>query len=283
MWKESYRLGVDRIDEQHRKLFQMTEDLVEAVNVNAATEVYQKILDFLKEYVIYHFHDEEEYQASIHYSGIEEHKAMHREFTQTVLDYEKELLDNGFDRSTMQRLAGTLTAWLIYHVADSDQMIVSGQAETPKQNNTELYVDLFSDSAVDVIEKMAGINRNMVQQKTMKNYKLSGDIFIEIELVGDLKRKAVFGFSKQLALDLIRSMTMMDLNELDELVQSALCELTNISCGNATIQLAEKGLSCDIKPPVLCDGIADDSEITSVYIDTGVGGMEVAILLNKES
>lgn len=69
MWKESYRLGVDRIDEQHIELFRMTEELIRAIERRASTEAYQKALGFLKDYVIYHFADEEQYQAPIGYSG----------------------------------------------------------------------------------------------------------------------------------------------------------------------------------------------------------------------
>ena len=124
MWKESYRLGVDRIDEQHIELFRMTEELIRAIERRTSTEAYQKALGFLKDYVIYHFADEEQYQASIGYSGLAEHQKEHREFTSTVLDYEKKLEANGYDLATLKDLAGMLTAWLIYHVADTDQKIV---------------------------------------------------------------------------------------------------------------------------------------------------------------
>ena len=44
MWKDSYRLGVERIDEQHMELFRMTEDLVNAVKDGASVQDYQKAL-----------------------------------------------------------------------------------------------------------------------------------------------------------------------------------------------------------------------------------------------
>ena len=71
MWKESYRLGVDRIDNQHIELFRMTEKLIEDIAADAPAEVYRESLNFLKDYVIYHFRDEEEYQKSISYAGFE--------------------------------------------------------------------------------------------------------------------------------------------------------------------------------------------------------------------
>ena len=35
MWKNSYRIGVEQIDQQHIELFRMTEDLVNAVKNGA--------------------------------------------------------------------------------------------------------------------------------------------------------------------------------------------------------------------------------------------------------
>lgn len=281
MWKDSYRLGVERIDTQHMELFRMTEDLVNAVKNGATVEAYQKALGFLKDYVIYHFRDEEEYQASIGYSGIEAHKEEHRQFTRTVLDYEKRLKENGFDEKTMKDLAGTVTAWLIYHVVDTDQRIVSGEKAAGEEKKFDRYVDLFTNSALDVMETMAGLGRESAQLHTESPYHPQSDIFIQIQLVGDLKGNAVFGFSKELSLNLIQAMTGMELTDLDELVQSALCELTNISCGNAATALVKRGLQCDIKPPVISTDFTCDADGAGICIDTSSGQLEIGVLMDE--
>ena len=38
MWKDSYRLGVERIDRQHMELFRMTEELIHAIDSPAAAD-----------------------------------------------------------------------------------------------------------------------------------------------------------------------------------------------------------------------------------------------------
>lgn len=279
MWKDSYRLGVDRIDEQHIELFRMTEDLVRAVSENATIESYQKALGFLKEYVIYHFRDEEEYQASIHYAGIEAHKEEHRRFTQTVVNYEKALEKNGFNLETMKDLVGTVTAWLIYHVVDTDQKIVSGDTTSGEAAAFGRFSELFSNCALDVMGSMAAMQFDEAQRHEEQAFTAQGDIFIELELVGDTQGTVVFGFSKDLALYLIHSMTMMELDEIDELVQSALCELTNISCGNAATVLVGQGLNCDIKPPVISQKVSSGDTVTGTYTDTGFGRLEAILFL----
>lgn len=281
MWKDSYRLGVESIDQQHIELFRMTEALVNAVKEEAPAETCKEVLEFLKDYVIYHFKDEEAYQASIHYSGIEAHKAEHRQFTQTVLEYEKCLKENGFDRKTMKDLAGTVTVWLIYHVVDTDQKIVAGEEYTSRETSFHKNIDVFANSALEIMETMAGLDRSKVQQQTTSLYHSKGDISITIELVGDLKGKVVFGFSKELALYLIQTMTMMELRTLDELVRSALCELTNITCGNATVALAKHGLHCDIRPPVASQGGDYNIDGTGVRIDTAFGCLEVGVQIEN--
>lgn len=282
MWKDSYRLGVEQIDEQHMELFRMTEDLVNAVKDGASVEVCQKALGFLKDYVIYHFRDEEAYQQSIHYCDSEAHKKEHRQFTQTVLNYEQRLTEHGFDTKIMKDLAGTVTAWLIYHVVDTDQKLVSGQKIDGAGHDSDQYADLFSHSTLDVLEAMAGLDRTQVRLHTTDLYQPQGDIFIKIQMVGDWKGAAVFGFSKQLALHLLETMTGMELSEVDELVQSALCELTNISCGNTATALVKRGLQCDIKTPVISTDPVSQAGGTGVRLDTDSGWMEIGIYCEEQ-
>lgn len=278
MWKDSYRLGVERIDNQHMELFHMTENLVNAVENGASVEVYQEILGFLKDYVIYHFKDEEAYQASIHYSGLEDHRKEHQQFTQTVLNYEKLLTENGFNNKTMKDLAGVVTTWLIYHVTDSDQKIVSQEENPSREKFFDRYVDLFSSSVLDVMWTMAALDPGNAQVCVSSPSELQGELFVKIQLMGDLKGDAVFGFSKGLALNLLQSMTGMELTELDELVQSALCELTNISCGNAATALTQRGLCCDISTPVVCQDFVCQVDGASVHINTDSGCLSISIL-----
>ena len=121
MWKESYRLGVPEIDEQHYALFQTADRLFRTIRGDYAVcrrEAYAEIIGFMKEYVVRHFADEEMYQASIGYAGLEAHRKEHRAFTKKVADYEKRFLAEDYSAESVKDFAGTLAAWLIYHVAD---------------------------------------------------------------------------------------------------------------------------------------------------------------------
>ena len=275
MWKESYRIGIDLIDRQHEELFRATDTLVRAIEANADKQTFRQTITFLKDYTVRHFHDEEAYQASIHYSGMEDHKKAHRKFTGIILDYERRLVASDFDIRIVKDLAGTLTAWLIYHVADADQRIAKGDTGAGL-TLAQSFLNIFSDSALDVMEKIAGFSANAIEEQFVSNKRVQGDIFVEIGLIGDLKGRIIFGFSKELAFKLIEIMTFVEPAEIDELVCSALAELSNITCGNAATALTEHGKVCDIKTPVVTAeppcGLID-----GMVLQTNVGGLEIVV------
>ena len=275
MWKESYRIGIDLIDRQHEELFRATDTLVRAIEANADKQTFRQTITFLKDYTVRHFHDEEAYQASIHYSGMEDHKKAHRKFTGIILDYERRLVESDFDIRIVKDLAGTLTAWLIYHVADADQRIAKGDTGAGL-TLAQSFLNIISDSALDVMVKMAGFSANDIEEQFVSNKRVQGDIFVEIGLIGDLKGRIIFGFSKELAFKLIEIMTFVEPAEIDELVCSALAELSNITCGNAATALTEHGKVCDIKTPVVTAeppcGLID-----GMVLQTNVGGLEIVV------
>lgn len=275
MWKESYRIGIDLIDRQHEELFRATDTLVRAIEANADKQTFRQTITFLKDYTVRHFHDEEAYQASIHYSGMEDHKKAHRKFTGIILDYERRLVESDFDIRIVKDLAGTLTAWLIYHVADADQRIAKGDTGAGL-TLAQSFLNIFSDSALDVMEKMAGFSANDIEEQFVSNKRVQGDIFVEIGLIGDLKGRIIFGFSKELAFKLIEIMTFVEPAEIDELVCSALAELSNITCGNAATALTEHGKVCDIKTPVVTAeppcGLID-----GMVLQTNAGELEIVV------
>ncbi len=96
MWKESYRLGVENIDAQHKKLFKKTGELVREIEGEQRLEIYKEIIIFLENYVKLHFEDEEAYFESLGYIDEVEHKKQHRDFTQQVQKYSNELKQSDY-------------------------------------------------------------------------------------------------------------------------------------------------------------------------------------------
>ena len=126
---------------------------------------------------------------------------------------------------------------------------------------------------------MGDTGKTRAESQAGSQDQLRGAIFVTIQVVGDVNENVVFGFSKELALNLLQTMTGMELTEMDELVQSALCELTNISCGNAATAQTKRGLQCDIKTPVISRDSAGDGDGAGIHIDTATGGLDIGVLV----
>lgn len=127
MWKEKYKVGVQLIDTQHEELFKRVSEFIGTVQSKDSWESkihkVKETMAFMQEYVVIHFQAEEAYQAKINYPDMENHLKIHRDFKKMVDDYVIALDGNGYSQETIQELAGKLMAWLIMHVAQTDQKI----------------------------------------------------------------------------------------------------------------------------------------------------------------
>jgi hemerythrin len=258
MWKNSYAVGNDLIDAQHRELFRMSDDLVEAIRKEgqAGRDACARAVVFLKDYVVKHFADEEALQADLGYADLVRHKKLHSDFVDTVLDYEKRLNESKFDTKIVQQFAGKLIGWLIYHVVGEDGKITGAVAArvpqiadraTPAQ-----FAGFFADSACEVLGQMLNIPFRVEEGAPV----IGGisDISVRVGLIGDRPGAAEFVFPLVTALRIVQSMTMVNANDFDEMIDSALREIANIISGNAASKIAETGCACDITPPKLYRG-----------------------------
>ncbi|MCL2372300.1 MAG: bacteriohemerythrin [Defluviitaleaceae bacterium] len=126
MWRDEFLMGVPHIDAQHRSLFGKAGELADLISqgVDSNREAIIGVIEFLKNYAITHFADEEKYQEETNYENIESHKLQHKAFIKTFLTHEKRLIDSGFSEAEVKHAANSLTEWLIHHVSNLDLRIV---------------------------------------------------------------------------------------------------------------------------------------------------------------
>lgn len=280
MWKESYRIGVDLIDSQHKELFDTTQTLLRIVESDDAVTRKQECINaiiFMQDYIVKHFSAEEEYQRSINYGDLETHKTLHRIFTAAINKSAKRLFDAEFTIPEIREYTGVLTTWLVYHVAGVDQKLKKKEMlpdEKPSPSAT--YAECFAQSAVKTLETLAELPAGRI---TYARYNGSDDdTRVMIGLVGDHEGEVVFSYSREISLNLIRAMTSMELTEIDELVCSALSETTNIISGNASSLIAESGKTIDITiPRIISDFPVIHSKKDGFFLDTDFGRMAVSV------
>jgi len=83
-WSERYSVGSRMIDAQHRRLFDLINDMHEAMKVGQAKVVTARVLDQLVAYTRTHFDAEERAMAAVAYPDLAAHVAEHRKLTETV-------------------------------------------------------------------------------------------------------------------------------------------------------------------------------------------------------
>lgn len=85
-WHESYNCGESTIDQQHRKLFDLANILIEsAFTRDENPQRFDSNLEKLLAHVVQHFADEEAILARYHYADLDAHARAHRELTERAL------------------------------------------------------------------------------------------------------------------------------------------------------------------------------------------------------
>ena len=116
--KEEYKIGVEHIDEQHKKLFELADKAYMLLKDEFSLDKYDKIvqiLEELKEYTIFHFKSEEEYMESINYKRLFTQKIEHEKFIKTLEDIDLRHIDENQDESLVKML-NFLNDWLTEHI-----------------------------------------------------------------------------------------------------------------------------------------------------------------------
>jgi hemerythrin len=77
MWLESYSLGVKNLDDDHKRLFQMQENLKNTECKSIEKEEFRKVLHEIRFYLKEHFMAEEKFMRNAHYKDFSSHKDKH--------------------------------------------------------------------------------------------------------------------------------------------------------------------------------------------------------------
>jgi len=127
MWKEKYKIGVELIDSQHKELFNRVYDFLRTVqnkgDWNEKLNKVKETMNFMEEYVVVHFNDEEAYQDKIGYPERDMHKQVHADFRATINNYVEVFNTKGFNEELVQEFGAKLMTWLIMHVGKADKKI----------------------------------------------------------------------------------------------------------------------------------------------------------------
>lgn len=127
-WDPSLETGIEQIDDQHRSLFALANELHEAVVGNDDPELVENAVYALTEYVTQHFADEEALMLDAGFPRLNWHQTLHRDLTAETLRIAARYF-NGEDVLPAE-LAPFLTAWLTEHIREVDMLVARYLRET---------------------------------------------------------------------------------------------------------------------------------------------------------
>ena len=121
-WEEKYSVGVEEIDNQHKRMFLVINELLDAINTNSTEESLEHIIESLIQYKKFHFATEEKYFSEFNFNGADEHIQKHKEFNDKLAILKEKYPTYNIEFAF--ELVDFLEDWLINHLLVVDQKYV---------------------------------------------------------------------------------------------------------------------------------------------------------------
>ena len=123
-WNDNLASGSSDIDSQHKELFLRINNLLATFDKNAVDrQEMSKIIQFLSDYVVFHFGNEENYMSKFNYSSMSAHKAQHEQFIKNFVKLKDRMLLEGINVPLGQEMSDLCVDWLINHIKYSDRAL----------------------------------------------------------------------------------------------------------------------------------------------------------------
>ena len=122
-WTVEYELGNVFVDSQHKKLFEIVNNIGNSCIEGGDVGTLCNTLDFLLQYTVQHFHDEEALQIKCNFPEYEYHKKLHEDFEATVSEKVSEFKEKGSTEDLSDTVNEIIIEWLVYHILKEDMKI----------------------------------------------------------------------------------------------------------------------------------------------------------------
>ncbi len=130
-WGPKLTLGINTIDEQHKELVNLINQLHKSMKLKRGNLAAAKILQRLTDYTVFHFNNEKALFEKHGYPDTAAHLKLHDALVEKVMEF-KNSFDNGSASLSMD-LMRFLTDWLNTHILKSDMKYVPFLKERMEQ------------------------------------------------------------------------------------------------------------------------------------------------------
>jgi len=131
VWNKSLSIGNNNIDNDHKKLIEIYNDLVDLIEKKWNSEEFAKILSKMTDYSLKHFKKEEFYMSKFDYPKLEEHQQYHKEFIYKIAMYNVELMGN--NKPNPREILLFIQNWWLFHILNIDNEYETFRNKTESQ------------------------------------------------------------------------------------------------------------------------------------------------------
>ncbi len=118
-WNDKLSVGIEEIDEQHKVLVKLLNNLYAAIVQKQDADMIDKIIAELVQYTVIHFAVEESLMRIFDYPQYEEHKKHHKSLSSQVLDIQQKVKNR--EATVSMDLLNFLRSWLTNHIMIEDK------------------------------------------------------------------------------------------------------------------------------------------------------------------
>ena len=121
LWSKSFETGNELVDEQHKEIFRLVQQVLDATAFENRKQQIETALDFLSGYAVRHFSSEEALMHDCNYPKFEEHKSQHDNFVKEVVAFMERVKIEGGTISVSETINNFVVVWLKDHIMASDK------------------------------------------------------------------------------------------------------------------------------------------------------------------
>jgi hemerythrin len=121
-WKDSFNIGIEEIDKQHRSFLDCLNDCHVQVSGGKGAEIDSDLFDRLRDYAAKHFRFEEGLMQSNGYPEIDQQKKQHEYFESQLA--ELGAIQHGESGRTAESVLAFVRDWFLKHILDQDRKFV---------------------------------------------------------------------------------------------------------------------------------------------------------------
>ena len=127
-----YQIGDETIDNQHQGLLEALGRYIEKIRKRVKTSELLTFTDFLKQYALDHFTDEEMLMAKLNCQVKEQNEKEHNQFIERLCEARNTLQVRGATPQLAKQLHSDLRLWFIGHIGRIDKEMSTALGSQPK-------------------------------------------------------------------------------------------------------------------------------------------------------